>query len=93
MPAWMPGFYRILDYEKNVSNFRASDGQGRALPWEKATRNTWRVATGSAPAVVLDYDVFGDDPVRGPELPGREAGLHRAAGPLHVRLRAARIIP
>ena len=62
MPAWMPGFYRILDYEKNVTNFRASDGLGRALPWEKATRNTWRVATGSAPAVVLDYDVFGDTP-------------------------------
>jgi predicted metalloprotease with PDZ domain len=60
MPAWMPGFYRIMDYEKNVTNFRASDGRGRPLPWEKATRNTWRVATGGTPVVVLDYDVFGN---------------------------------
>jgi predicted metalloprotease with PDZ domain len=60
MPAWMPGFYRIMDYQKNVTNFRAADGTGRALPWEKATKNTWRVATGNARAVVLDYDVFGN---------------------------------
>ncbi len=60
MPAWMPGFYRILDYEKNVSDFRAADGTGRALPWEKVTRNTWRVVAGGARAVVLDYDVLGN---------------------------------
>ena len=59
MPAWMPGFYNLLDYEKNVSGFRAADGTGRLLPWEKVTRNTWRVVTGGTRAVVLDYDVLG----------------------------------
>ncbi|MGD0781314.1 MAG: PDZ domain-containing protein [Candidatus Aminicenantales bacterium] len=60
MPAWMPGFYRILDYESNVSNFRASDGAGRALPWEKVTRSAWRVAAGNAAVVTVEYDVFGN---------------------------------
>ncbi|HVP89885.1 MAG TPA: PDZ domain-containing protein [Terriglobales bacterium] len=60
MAAWMPGFYRILEYEKNVSGFRAADGTGRALPWEKVTKNTWRVATGGARTAVLDYDVLGN---------------------------------
>jgi predicted metalloprotease with PDZ domain len=60
LPAWMPGFYRLMDYEKNVSGFRAADGTGRSLPWEKVTKNTWRVATGNAREVVLDYDVFGN---------------------------------
>jgi predicted metalloprotease with PDZ domain len=60
MPAWMPGFYRIMDYENRVSNFRAADGAGRALPWEKVTRNTWRVVSSGAAVVVLDYDVFGN---------------------------------
>ncbi len=60
MPAWMPGFYRILDYETNVSSFRAADGAGRALPWEKVTRNAWRVAAGNAPVVTVEYDVFGN---------------------------------
>jgi predicted metalloprotease with PDZ domain len=60
MPAWMPGFYRIMDYQKNVSNFRAEDGGGRALPWEKVTKSTWRVVSGNAPAIVVSYDVFGN---------------------------------
>jgi predicted metalloprotease with PDZ domain len=60
MPAWMPGFYKIMDYEKNVTNFRAAEGSGRPLPWEKVARNTWRVASGSVRMVLLDYDVFGN---------------------------------
>lgn len=59
MPAWHPGYYRLIDYATNVSNFRAEDGAGRALPWEKVTRNTWRVANGKAPTIVLGYDVLG----------------------------------
>jgi predicted metalloprotease with PDZ domain len=59
MPAWTPGFYGILDYAKNVSNFRAEDAAGRPLPWEKVTRNTWRVVAGNAPVVQLNYDVYG----------------------------------
>jgi predicted metalloprotease with PDZ domain len=60
MPAWMPGFYKIMDYESNVSNFRAADDKGRILPWEKVTRNTWRVVSGNAAAVTVEYDVFGN---------------------------------
>lgn len=60
MPAWMPGFYRIMDYARNVTNFTAEDGAGHALPWEKVTRNTWRVATGSAHTILVSYDVFGN---------------------------------
>jgi predicted metalloprotease with PDZ domain len=58
MPVWMPGYYRVLDYAKNVSNFRAA-AAGRALGWEQTAKNTWRVVTGGAPAVTLEYDVTG----------------------------------
>jgi predicted metalloprotease with PDZ domain len=60
MPAWMPGFYRIMDYQRFVSNFRAADGAGRPLAWEKTSRNAWRIVAGGAPKVVVDYDVFGN---------------------------------
>jgi predicted metalloprotease with PDZ domain len=60
MPAWMPGFYKVLDYEKNVTNFRVADGAGQLLPWEKVSRNTWRVASDEAAAILVDYDVFGN---------------------------------
>jgi predicted metalloprotease with PDZ domain len=59
MPVWMPGFYRILDYAKNVSNFRAADGAGHALGWERTEKNVWRVVTVGAASVVLEYDVTG----------------------------------
>ncbi len=59
MPLWHPGYYRIIDYTKNVSNFRAEDGAGHSLGWEKATRNTWRVAAGNASTIILNYDVLG----------------------------------
>ena len=60
MPAWHPGYYRMIDYAKNLSNFRAQDAAGRALPWQKVTRNTWRIVTGAASAIALSYDILGD---------------------------------
>ena len=59
MPAWHPGYYRLIDYAKNVSAFHAQDGQGRPLSWEKVTRTTWRIAAGGASTMVLRYDVLG----------------------------------
>ena len=59
MPVWSPGFYGVGDYARNVSNFRAEDSANHALPWEKVTKNTWRVAAGGAHAITLNYDVYG----------------------------------
>lgn len=59
MPVWSPGYYGIGDYSRNVSNFRVEDGAKHALPWEKVTKDTWRVAAGNASTIVLNYDVYG----------------------------------
>jgi len=59
MPVWTPGYYRVMDYAKYVTNFRAHDGAGNTLPWEPVAKNTWRVATGRAPVVTVEYDVAG----------------------------------
>ena len=59
MPVWMPGYYRILDYAKNVTGFRAADAAGHVLPWEKIAKNEWRVATGGAASALVEYDVTG----------------------------------
>jgi predicted metalloprotease with PDZ domain len=58
MPAWTPGYYRIMDYAKNVKDFRAEDGAGRALAWEKTAKNDWRVRSENAASVVVSYDVY-----------------------------------
>ena len=57
MPAISPGYYRVLDFARNVENFNADDGKGNLLTWEKTTANTWRVVTHSTPLVRIRYDV------------------------------------
>ena len=59
MPVWTPGFYRVSDYAKNVSDLHARDAAGHALEWEKTTSNTWRVVTSGAWEMTVDYDVYG----------------------------------
>lgn len=58
MPAWTPGYYGLFDFAKNVRNFRAEDGTGRPLPWERTTANSWRVAAGRTAVVMVVYDVL-----------------------------------
>lgn len=58
MPVWTPGYYRIMDYAKNVRDFRAEDGAGRPLPFEKTAKNVWRVRTGRSGTAVVSYDVY-----------------------------------
>src|SRR5689334_10276493 len=60
MPAWHPGYYRLIDYARSVSNFRALGRDNKPLRWEKTTKNTWRVVTAGAPSVDISYDVFGN---------------------------------
>ncbi len=58
LPAWTPGYYLIMDYAKNVLNFRAEDGRRQPLAWEKEAKNTWRLQTSPVSTVVVSYDVY-----------------------------------
>jgi predicted metalloprotease with PDZ domain len=57
MPAWMPGYYQLLNYAKKVEHFRALDGRGREIGWAKTSDNVWRVPYGAGAAVTVEYDV------------------------------------
>ena len=58
MPAWTPGYYKILHYARNVTNFNAvEDATGHALSWKKGDENTWRVQADGASAVTVSYNV------------------------------------
>ena len=46
LPAWTPGAYEISNYARNVLEFGAAAGPAsgaRALRWDKADHDTWRV--------------------------------------------------
>lgn len=58
MPAWTPGYYRIMDYARNVLNFRAVDEDRNPLTWEKTAKNIWRVSSGNISSIKVSYDVY-----------------------------------
>lgn len=58
MPVWTPGFYQIMNYSRNVLNFRAEDGSGSPLVWAKTAKNTWRVKSGRSASITVSYDVY-----------------------------------
>ena len=57
MPAWMPGYYQLMNYADNVENFSAATSLGKELKWEKSSKNGWKVQTGRSLSLVLSYDV------------------------------------
>lgn len=58
LPSWTPGYYRILNFAKNISQFNAENGGGKKLEWEKAADNVWRVISNKENEIILSYDVF-----------------------------------
>jgi predicted metalloprotease with PDZ domain len=58
LPAWTPGYYRIMDYARNVLNFRVENEAGTPLAWEKTAKNTWRVETGGEDTLLVSYDIY-----------------------------------
>ncbi len=64
LPVWSPGYYGIMDFARNVKDFKAVDGAGHDLGWDlvsvddKVSPNDWRVRTANAPRVTLTYDVL-----------------------------------
>ncbi|MFD1142418.1 M61 family metallopeptidase [Larkinella insperata] len=57
MPVWTPGYYQLMNYAKSVENFRATDGSGNALKWEKTANSRWTVHPRQAGTVTLTYDI------------------------------------
>ncbi|HWZ29056.1 MAG TPA: PDZ domain-containing protein [Gemmatimonadales bacterium] len=60
LPAWSPGNYAIQNYSRFVRHFGARDGSGRALFWDRADKDTWRVPTGGAAAITVSFDELAD---------------------------------
>ncbi|HWS53651.1 MAG TPA: PDZ domain-containing protein [Pyrinomonadaceae bacterium] len=80
MPVWTPGSYLIREFERHVQDFAAQDAGGRALPWAKVNKNTWRVERGGARDVRVRYSVYANElSVRTNELNDRRAVWNNAA--------------
>jgi predicted metalloprotease with PDZ domain len=59
MAVWTPGSYLVREYERHVENVVARNPGGTPLTVVKSAKNRWRVTTGGAPRVTLQYKVYG----------------------------------
>src|SRR6185503_20981115 len=59
MPAWCPGSYLIRDYARFVRDLEAEAADGSPCTVTKVDKQTWRIATGGAREVVVQYSIYG----------------------------------
>ncbi len=57
MPAWTPGYYQMLHYAKQVDNFKAMDGHGKAIAWTRPGANSWQLQTKNTATITVSYEV------------------------------------
>jgi predicted metalloprotease with PDZ domain len=60
LPAWSPGNYEIQNYARYVHGFAAKNASGQPLYWDRADKDTWRVATGRTDRVTVEFDYSPD---------------------------------
>lgn len=70
-----PGRYALHEFAKNVYNFRATDGSGKALDVSRRSPSQWNIA-GHKGTVVVEYTLFGD----------RADGTYAGIDPSHAHL-------
>ncbi|MDQ2767617.1 MAG: hypothetical protein M3Y30_10720, partial [Gemmatimonadota bacterium] len=59
LPAWTPGSYELAYWARNVSAFAATAG-GKALVWDKADYQTWRLQPTGAGEISVAFEYRND---------------------------------
>lgn len=57
MPDWTPGYYQLMDYAANVSDFKAKDEYGNAIEWKRSGKTGWVIYNKNTGSLTIDYDV------------------------------------
>jgi predicted metalloprotease with PDZ domain len=57
LPAWTPGYYQLLHFADNVSNFKAATMNRKELFSKRFQKNGWKVALPKEKSCIIEYDV------------------------------------
>lgn len=58
LPAWRPGRYELGNFAKNIQRFSVQNEKGKALRFEKVSKDTWMVHCKDAKSVVVEYNYY-----------------------------------
>lgn len=54
---WTPGYYQILDFDKNIANIKCVNSKNETKDITKFNDNTWRIPTVKGENITLTYEV------------------------------------
>lgn len=57
MPRWMPGYYQLMDYGKNVQDLKAFSQSGIELPVSQEDFSTWTISGINTETLIVRYDI------------------------------------
>ncbi len=58
MAVWTPGSYLVREYARHIEELQFVDPAGKILPFEKTTKNRWRVHTGESRGLIAEYKLY-----------------------------------
>jgi predicted metalloprotease with PDZ domain len=65
LPAWRPGRYELANYAKNIRCFAVSDATGKAIAFEKTTKDCWLLKSAGIEKVYISYEYYANQPDAG----------------------------
>ncbi len=57
LPNWMPGYYQMMDYAKDLEHILGRDENGDTLPVDRINENTWTISGVSNRSFVVSYTI------------------------------------
>ena len=58
LPVWTPGSYLVREYAKHLQDFEAIAADGKALDWQKISKNHWQINCGNHREIRVRYRLF-----------------------------------
>jgi len=58
LPSWRPGRYELGLFARNVRGWKASDAEGKTLPFSKFSRDGWEVESEGLSTVRISYEYY-----------------------------------
>ncbi len=58
LPAWRPGRYELANFAQNIQKFEVTDTNGRALNFNKTTKDKWEVDTSEVSEITVSYNFY-----------------------------------
>ncbi len=58
LPCWRPGRYELGNFSRNIQKWTAFNEKGEQLPFQKVTKDQWKVDTLGAKSVTITYNYY-----------------------------------